>query len=58
MPFLLSAHLIDIEIMLCDSFESGTLKKYRGGDTAVIVFSKCGSDNGTGRITAVVPWYR
>ncbi len=36
MPFLLCAHLIDIEIMLCDSFESGTLKKYRGGDTAVI----------------------
>jgi hypothetical protein len=30
------------------SVGSGTLKKYRGGGTAVLFFFKCGSGNGSG----------
>ena len=37
------------------SVGSGTLKKYRGGGTAVNFFLKCGSGNGSGKSTAVLP---
>jgi hypothetical protein len=37
------------------SVGSGTLKKYRGGGTAVIFFFLCGSGNGSGKSTAVLP---
>jgi hypothetical protein len=36
---------------------SDTLKKYRGGGTAVI-FLNCGIDNGTDKRTTVLPRYR